>query len=86
MAAGTTRLSLSEHTLDVNVRKCDVELLDFSELEDYVLTLTGNRDYQYNAIKEILIYLWGGAYETLADLAKENYCRKPAIEQRFHSE
>ena len=57
-----SKLSLSEHTLEVNVRRCDVELFDFSEVEDYVLTLTGEREYQFNAIKEILIYLWGGAY------------------------
>jgi len=40
------RMSLSEHTLDVNVRRCDVELFDWSEVEDYVLTLSGERDYR----------------------------------------
>lgn len=84
--APENRLSLSQHTLDINVRRCDVNKFDFSEVEEYVLTLTGDRDYQYNAIKDILIYLWGGAYPSLADLAKENYRRKPAIQQRFHSE
>jgi len=79
-------LSLSEHTLDINVRKCDVNRFDFSEIEEYVLTLTGDREYQYKAIKDILIYLWGGAYDSLAALAKENYLRKLAIQQRFHSE
>ena len=80
------KLSLSEHTLDINTRKCDVELFDWSEVEDYVLTLTGERDYQYNAIKEILVYLWGGGYADTTELAKENYTRKSAIRQRFHSE
>ena len=80
-----SKLSLSEHTLDINVRRCDVTLFDFSEVEDYVSTLTGDRDYQFNAIKQILIYLWGGAYNTIVDLAKENY-KKPAIQQRFLSE
>jgi type III restriction enzyme len=80
------RLSLSEHTLDINVHRCDVGQFDFSEVEEYVLALTGDRDYQYKAIKDILIYLWGGAYASLAELAKENYRRKPAIQQRFHSE
>ena len=65
------KLSLSEHTLDVNTRKCDVELFDWSEVEDYVLTLTGERDYQYNAIKEIMIYLWGGGYENVTALFAE---------------
>ena len=80
------KLSLSEHTLDISVRKCDVDRFDFSEVEDYVRTLTGDREYQFNAIKQILIYLWGGAYDTIVDLARENYRKKPAIQQRFHSE
>jgi type III restriction enzyme len=80
------RLSLSEHTLDVNVRRCDVEQFDWSEVEDYVLTLTGERDYQYNAIRDILVYLWGGIYADVTELARENYARKSAIQQRFHSD
>jgi type III restriction enzyme len=80
-----SKLSLSEHTLDIEVRKCDVTLFDFSEVENYVYTLTGDREYQFNAIKQILIYLWGGAYNSVVDLAKENY-KKPAIQKRFLSE
>ncbi len=79
------KLSLSEHTLDVNVRRCDVELLDFAEFEDYVEALTGDREYQFDAIKRLLIYLWGGDYKTVVDLARENF-KKPAIQQRFQSE
>jgi type III restriction enzyme len=80
------RLSLSEHTLDINLRKCDVTRFDFSEVEEYVRALTGDRDYQYDAIKRILIYLWGGTYKNVTDLARENYRKKAAIQQRFHSE
>lgn len=82
------KLSLSEHTLDINMRKCDVTRFDFSEVEDYVHALTGDRDYQFDAIKRILIYLWGGTYKSVADLASENYRnpKKTAIQQRFHSE
>lgn len=80
------KLSLSEHTLDVNVRRCDVDQFDFSEVEDYVLTLTGDRAYQFNAIKQLMIYLWGGAYKNISDLAKENYLRKASIQKRFKSE
>ena len=80
------RLSLSEHTLDVNVRRCDISLFDFSEVEDYVATLTGDRKYQFNAIKEIMVYLWGGAYDSVLDLARENYEQKESIRRRFRSE
>lgn len=80
------KLSLSEHTLDINMRKCDVARFDFSEIEEYVRALTGDREYQYDAIKRILIYLWGGTYKSVTDLARENYRKKSAIQQRFHSE
>jgi len=82
------KLSLSEHTLDINLRKCDVTRFDFSEVEEYVRALTGDREYQYDAIKRILIYLWGGTYKNVTDLARENYRnpKKTAIQQRFHSE
>lgn len=80
------KLSLSEHTLDINMRKCDVTRFDFSEVEEYVRALTGDREYQYDAVKRILIYLWGGTYKSVTDLARENYRKKSAIQQRFHSE
>ncbi len=82
------KLSLSEHTLDVNLKKCDKRQFDWSDVEDYVLALTGERDYQYRAIQDIMTYLWGGGYESAADLARENFARqgKFAIRQRFHSE
>ena len=81
-----SKLSLSEHTLDINTRKCDLGLFDFSEVEDYVRLLSGDREYQFKAVKQILVYLWGGAYKDLIDLAKENYRKKEAIRKRFQSE
>jgi len=79
------KINLSDHTLDINVRKCDYEQFDFSEIEPFVRELAGSREYQYNAIKEIMIYLWGGGYSNVKELAKKNY-RKPAIQQRFQSQ
>ncbi len=81
-----SKIALSEHTLDVNVRRVDVTKFDFSEVEEYVRALAGGRRYQFDAIKRLLIYLWGGRYTSLKELAEENYRRKPAIQQRFHSE
>jgi type III restriction enzyme len=80
------KMNLSDHTLDINVRRCNYDKFDFSELEDFVLELTGDRDYQFKAIKEIMIYLWGGSYKNLKELASENYKEKPGIQQRFQSE
>jgi len=80
------RLNLSDHTLDINVRKCNYNKFNFSEIEDYVRELVGSRDYQYDAIKQVMIYLWGGGYRSITDLGKESYEQKLQIQQRFGTE
>jgi len=80
------RLNLSEHTLDINEKKCNYDLFDFKEIEEYVRAIAGTRDYQFEAIKKTLIYLWGGGYKNLEQLAKENYKKKLSIQERFLTE
>jgi len=80
------RLNLSDHTLDINIRKCNYNKFSFSDIEDYVSELVGSRDYQYDAIKQIMIYLWGGSYKSIAELGRENYKQKLQIQQRFGTE
>jgi lysine 2,3-aminomutase len=86
MAKKVEKFNLSDHTLEINPRKYKYNKFDFSEIEDYVLALVGSRDYQYKAIKEIMIYLWGESYKSIIDLAKENWKTKTAIQERFQSE
>jgi len=80
------KLNLSEHTLDVNLRKCSYDKFRFSDIEEYVRAVTGGREYQYDAIKTTMIYLWGGGYKNVAALARENFARKEHIRERFGSE
>jgi len=80
------RLNLSDHTLDINIRKCNYNKFNFSEIEDYVRELVGSRDYQYDAIKQVMIYLWGGGYMSITDIGKESYEQKLQIQQRFGTE
>ena len=80
------RLNLSDHTLDINIRRCNYSKFNFSDIEDYARDLVGSRDYQYDAIKQIMIYLWGGSYKSIADLGRENYRQKLQILQRFGTE
>lgn len=80
------KINLSDHTLDINIRKCNYQKFDFSEIEDFVRELAGGREFQYKAIKEVMIYLWGGSYTDITQLAKENYAKKPGIQHRFQSE
>jgi len=67
------RLNLSDHTLDINIRKCNYNKFNFSDIEDYVNELVGSRDYQYDAIKQSMIYLWGNGYKSITELGKENH-------------
>ncbi|MBW1706330.1 MAG: DEAD/DEAH box helicase family protein, partial [Deltaproteobacteria bacterium] len=76
----------SDHTLDINIRRCNYNKFNFSEIEDYVRELAGSRDYQYDAVRQVMVYLWGGGYGSIADLGKENYERKLQIQQRFVTE
>ena len=83
------RLNLSDHTLDINIRKCNYNRFNFSEVEEYVRELAGSRDYQYDAVKEVMIYLWGGGYKSITDLGKENFNNvkeKPQIRRSFGTE
>jgi type III restriction enzyme len=80
------KLYLSNHTLDINVHKCNYDMFDFSDVEDFVRELVGSRDYQFKAIKELMIYLWGGSYQDVSELARENFAKKTEIQQRFQSE
>ena len=80
------KLNLSEHTLDVNVRKCSFEKFRFSDIEEYVRAVTGGREYQYQAIKHTMIYLWGGGYKNVAELAYESFAKKIHLKERFGSE
>lgn len=86
MSKKTQKISLSEHALDIKANSADISLFDFREVEEYVRTLTGSREYQFQAIRTLLTYLWGGRYETVLDLAKENWQKKEALQQRFQSE
>jgi len=80
------RLNLSDHTLDINIRKCNYNRFNFSEIEEYVRELAGSRDYQYDTVKQVMIYLWGGGYKRITDLGKENYQKKSQIRRRFGTE
>ncbi|MFH1799114.1 MAG: DEAD/DEAH box helicase family protein [Candidatus Omnitrophota bacterium] len=80
------KLNLSEHTLDINVRKCNYDKFRFSDIEDYVRAVSGGREYQYQAIKHTMIYLWGGRYKNVVALANENFAQKEHLRERFGSE
>lgn len=79
------KFNLADQTLRINLRKCNYEKFRFSEIEDYVRELVGDREYQFQAIKEIMTYLWGGGYNSIEDLAQENFANNTHIQQEHGS-
>ncbi len=79
-------MNLSDHTLDINIRKCNYSKFDFREIAEYAQELAGSRGYQYEAIKQVMIYLWGRGYKSVSDLARENFSKKGQIQHRFGTE
>lgn len=80
------RINLSQRVLQVSQKKHRGQKFDFSEVEEYVRAVTGEREYQYEAIRDVMNYLWSGNYKSIIDLAKENYVKNPQLQETFGNE
>lgn len=80
------RINLSEHVLKINLRKGSRHKFNFNEIEDFVRAVTDGRDYQYDAIRNVMTYLWAGGYKNVTELAKENLLANPHLRERFGNE
>ena len=63
----------------------DPKVWDESRYEAFLDELCGSREYQKDAIRTALRYLLGGKYETLRELAKENFDDNDELQQRYGS-
>jgi len=63
----------------------DPAKFDMSKYESFLDALCGDREYQKEAIRETLRYLLGGQYNSLRDLAKENYQQNPVLQDLYPS-
>ena len=63
----------------------DLAKFDISKYESFLDALCGDREYQKDAIRETLRYLLGGQYNSLRDLAKENYQQNPVLQDLYPS-
>jgi len=59
----------------------DPAKFDMIKYEDFLDALCGDREYQKEAMRETFRYLLGGQYNSLRDLAKENYQQNPVIQE-----
>lgn len=80
------KINLERYTLEVNLRRVKYDKFDFREIEDFVRMLTGGRQFQYDAIRSVMTYLWGGSYKDITDLAIENYKANYYLRDRFPDE
>ena len=63
----------------------DQAKFDISKYEAFLDALCGDREYQKDAIRETLRYLHGGQYNSVKDLAKENYQQNPVLQDLYPS-
>lgn len=80
------RINLSENVLKINLRKGGRHKFNFGEVEEFVHAVTGDREYQFEAVKDIMTYLWAGGYKDITELAKENFTVNEHLQERFGSE
>lgn len=63
----------------------DPERFDPNKYEDFLDALCGDREYQKEAIRVTLRYFLGGEYQSLKELAEENYHNNPKLQEKYSS-
>jgi len=61
----------------------DPAIFDISKYEAFLDALCGAREFQKQAIRDVLRYLLGGRYRNLKDLAEENYNNNLALRELY---
>jgi len=64
----------------------DRNKLNLAAWEDYLDILCGNRDYQKEAITTAIIYLASGEYESINQLARENFQNNQDLQNLYRTE
>lgn len=63
----------------------DPKRFDPNKYEAFLDALCGDREYQKEAIREVLRYFLGGEYRSLRDLAEKNYHNNPKLQEKYSS-
>ncbi len=63
----------------------DPKRLDPNKYEAFLDALCIDREYQKEAIREVLRYFLGGQYSNLLELAEENYRNNPKLQEKYPS-
>jgi type III restriction enzyme len=57
--------------------------LDLSKWDRFIDVLCGDRQYQKEAIENVIIYFASGRYNSIEDLVKENWAKNPELRNRY---
>lgn len=79
---GIKKIEINNLTLKVD-SNYDYSKLNLEEWDDYFNCLCGDRQFQKEAIKTILIYLLSGKYNSINQLALENYNTNIKIKEKY---
>lgn len=63
----------------------DPKRFDPNKYEGFLDALCGDREYQKEAIRETVRYFLGGEYQSLKELAEENYHKNPKLQEKYSS-
>ena len=81
---GIRKIDLKNLVLKVDMNY-DHSIIDLNDWQDYLDCLCGDREYQKDAIKTVLIYLLSGKYSSINDLVVENYNANEDIKNEYVS-
>lgn len=86
MSAAADRQRFRNEDLVLKVSSAvDRAIWDVSRYEAFIDELCGTREYQKDAIRVSLLYLLGGEYQNLRELAQNNYDENSALQVRYGS-
>jgi len=63
----------------------DPEKFNINKYEAFLDALCREREYQKEAIRTTLRFILGGKYNNLKELAEENYCKNPILQEKYSS-
>lgn len=81
---GIRKIDIKNLVLKVDTNY-DYSTLNLNDWQDYLDCLCGDREYQKDAIKSVLIYLLSGKYSSINDLVVENYNANEDIKNEYTS-
>lgn len=81
---GIRRIELNNLVLKVNTNY-DHSIVNLDDWQEYLDCLCGDREYQKDAIRTVVIYLSSGRYSSINDLVVENYKNNEDIRDSYAS-